>query len=467
MTKPNIVPVFCLEVPQPFGTVIRYTNHGYERTEILLFGRLLREARAASGLNHPNIVTIYEIGAEEDVDFIAMEYIEGKSLSELIPPRGVNPQEVLRCGAQIADALGKAHSAGVLHRDLKPSNIMITAEGCVKLLDFGLANMFEPVTSPERMLKSDALTQEGVVAGTAAYMSPEQAEGRNLDAPSDLFSFGTVLYEMATGRRPFTGNSRLTLMHRIANEEPQHPGQIVPLPPALEALILRCLQKNPSSRYQTAAELKAAIEGLELETPATVARPAAEFSPWRRNTTIRRGVLLLAGTLAVAAIGNLGMRMVRRSPEVSAMRTVRFTIAPVGLSRSGASAEIDAEVSISRDGKHIAYVASPDDQLWIRDLDQEQARPVPGATGAYQVFWSPDNEQVGYSSGRACGIRSGCDLVRIAARGGTPVLITKLPFAFRRASWSSDGTHISFRRSIKSFPHTRSTFRWRAKIGAG
>lgn len=152
-----------------------------------------------------------------------MEYVEGKSLSELIPPEGLGPREVLRYAVQIADALGKAHAAGVLHRDLKPSNIMVTPEGCVKLLDFGLAKMFEPDSSPDRFLQSDALTEEGTVAGTAAYMSPEQAGGRNLDARSDLFSFGTVLYEMAAGRRPFTADSRLALLNRIVNDDPQPP----------------------------------------------------------------------------------------------------------------------------------------------------------------------------------------------------------------------------------------------------
>jgi hypothetical protein len=192
------------------------------------------------------------------------------------------------------------------------------------------------------------------------------------------------------------------------------------------------------------ADLKAALEDLETETPGARARPAAGFGSSRRRTRIRKVALLVAAISAAAAITIFGTRTFQRSPEVGALRTVRFTITPEHMVRSGATGEIDAEISISRDGKHIAYVASPDGQLWIRDLDQEQARPVPGATSVYQVFWSPGNDVVGYSSGRGCGLRGGCDLVRIAVQGGTPVLITKLQGAFRRAAWSSEGSTILF-----------------------
>lgn len=187
--------------------------------------RLMMEARAASALNHPNIITIYEIGSDRGVDFIAMEYVQGKRLDELIPSKGLRPVQALRYAVQVADGLAKAHSAGILHRDLKPSNIMVTEEGRVKILDFGLAKVLEPAdSSPDGTTATmRGVTEEGTVAGTAAYMSPEQAEGRKLDVRSDIFSFGSVLYEMVTGRRPFDADSRLALLTRIVNEEPQPP----------------------------------------------------------------------------------------------------------------------------------------------------------------------------------------------------------------------------------------------------
>jgi serine/threonine protein kinase/Tol biopolymer transport system component len=402
--------------------------------------RLLREARAASGLNHPNIVTIYEISSDQNVDFIAMEYVEGSSLGEMIPPTGLPPRDAVRFAIQISDALAKAHAAGVLHRDLKPSNIRITRDGCVKLLDFGLAKMLEPSQSSQL----DALTEEGAVLGTTAYMSPEQADGRSLDARSDQFSFGTVLYEMCTGRRPFTAHSRLALMTKIVNEDAQRPSEIVPLPVDLEPVILRCLRRDAAARYPSMLEVKSALEALDAGAPVVRAKPESRLGLFRRRTAVRNAILLAAGISAAAAITIVRTRRLQRSFDADSPKTVRFTITPANLVKSGMPGEIDAEVSISRDGKHIAYVESAGGQLWVRDLDQEQARPVPGATSVYQVFWSPDNEWIGYSAGVGCAPRGGCDLVKIPVRGGTPATIAKLHGLFRRASWSSDGETIVF-----------------------
>jgi serine/threonine protein kinase len=409
--------------------------------------RLMREARAASGLNHPNIVTIYEIGSDRDVDFIAMEYVEGKRLDDLIPPKGLRPSQLLRYAVQVADALAKAHGAGILHRDLKPSNIMVTSEGSVKLLDFGLAKVLEPADStPDAPTATvQQLTEEGAVVGTAAYMSPEQAEGRKLDARSDIFSFGSVLYEMVTGRKPFTADTKLALLTRIVNEEPQPPREIAPVPPDLEKMILRCLRKEPSRRYQTMADLKVALEDLETEIsgpPVQASKLASKLGPSRRPA-IRRVALFAAAISAAVLMTFISMQVFQRSPEGSPQRTVKFTITPANLVR-GSDYNTDSEVNISRDGKHIAYVESQGGQLWIRDIDQEKARPVPGATAVYQTFWSPDNQSIGYSAGRLCGTRGGCDLVRIPVQGGTPALIVKLQGAFRRAFWSSDGETIVY-----------------------
>ena len=187
---------------------------------------------------------------------------------------------------------------------------------------------------------------------------------------------------MATGRRPFTAASRLSLLNRIVNDDPPRPGAIAPLPLELEAVILRCLRKDPSRRYQTGAEVKAALEGVSEPASGGQGRAASRFG----SPVLRKAGWVALVVAAAAALVAAGGRIFPRSPEV-ALRTVKFTITPAMLVRSGAVGEIDAEVSISRDGKHIAYVESPAGQLWIRDLDQEQARPVPGATKVYQAFW--------------------------------------------------------------------------------
>jgi eukaryotic-like serine/threonine-protein kinase len=371
---------------------------------------LLHEARAAGALNHPNIVAIYECGADLDLDFIAMEYVEGKRLDEIIRTGGLPAGSVLKYGIQIANALATAHDAGILHRDLKPSNIMVTPGDRIKILDFGLAKPLEP--------NAENTPADGELAGTPAYMSPEQAQAREFDARSEVFSFGAVLYEMATGLRAFAAENQTAILRKVIAEDPRPPGQIAQLPSGLEKLILRCLAKNPSDRWQSMAEVERALERL--------ARP-------------RSAKPIAIAALAIAASLALVLLEWRPSPRVSEggnVQTVKFTISPPNLSR-GADNEIDAEVSVSPDGKHITYVESPNGQLWVRDLDQERARIVPGATRVYQVFWSPDSRNVGYS----VGLR---DLVRIPLEGGVATPVAKLAGDFRQASWSADGKTILY-----------------------
>src|SRR5713226_181020 len=266
--------------------------------------RFVQEAKAASALNHPNIVTIHDIRSHEGMDFIVMEYIEGKTLDELIAPKGLRPAQALKYAVQIADALAKAHGASILHRDLKPSNIMVTEEGRVKILDFGLAKLLEPAdsSSDAATLTARPLTEEGSVLGTAAYMSPEQAEGLKLYVRSDIFSFGSFLYEMVTGRKPFTGDSRLAMLTKILNEDPTPPGQLAAaIPPEMEKLILRCLRKDPARRYQTMADLKVALEDLEAESASgTQSQLPPVRAPSRRHWAWAGllPVLLVAGFFA-------------------------------------------------------------------------------------------------------------------------------------------------------------------------
>jgi serine/threonine protein kinase len=259
--------------------------------------RFVQEAKAASALNHPNIVTIYDIRSQDGTDFIVMEYIEGQTLDELIAPKGMRPAPVLKYAVQIADALAKTHGAGILHRDLKPSNVMVTGEGRIKILDFGLAKLVEPAdSSPDAStLTARPLTEEGAVLGTVAYMSPEQAEGRKLDGRSDIFSFGSVLYEMVSGRKPFTGDSRLAMLTKILNEDPKSPGELATsVPPELEKIILRCLRKDPARRYQTMADLKVALEDVSQDSG--LRKPARAASRWAWAALLP--VLLVGGFFA-------------------------------------------------------------------------------------------------------------------------------------------------------------------------
>ena len=213
--------------------------------------RFVQEARAASALNHPNIVTVYDVRSDDGVDFIVMEYVEGRTLDQTIVSRGLEVTRSLRYAAQIADALARAHEAGIVHRDLKPSNVIVTPADRVKVLDFGVAKLLDrgEGDTAKRRHAASPITDAGMAVGTAAYMSPEQAEGKKIDARSDIFSFGAVLYEMITGRKPFAGDSQVAILSKVLNEEPPAPGTLVTgLPQDVERTILRCLRKDPARR---------------------------------------------------------------------------------------------------------------------------------------------------------------------------------------------------------------------------
>src|SRR5215469_240287 len=250
--------------------------------------RFVREAKAASALNHPNIVTIYAIDSGEiegaAYQYIAMEYVAGETLDRLVGRKGLRVRDAVKYAIQMADALSAAHAAGIVHRDLKPSNIMVTPQGQVKLLDFGLAKLDEAAgTDPfAETIQAQAaqlnLTEAGTILGTVAYMSSEQAEGKALDGRSDIFSFGSVLYEMITGRQAFTGHSKLSALSGILHTDPQPLAEAVPgLPPELDKIVSRCLKKDPARRWQTMADLKVALEELRDELDSSqlpAAKPA-------------------------------------------------------------------------------------------------------------------------------------------------------------------------------------------------
>src|SRR6266480_1518030 len=266
--------------------------------------RFVQEAKAASALNHPNIITIYDIGSADGIDFIAMEFVAGKTLDRCIPRHGWRLDEALKYSVQIADALVAAHKAGIVHRDLKPGNVMVTEHGLVKVLDFGLAKLTESTAPADeattRTLKPT--TEEGAIVGTVSYMSPGQAEGKKVDARSDIFSFGALLYEMVTGRRAFQGDSKISTLSAILREEPKSASQIVEgLPRELERIIARCLRKSQERRFQAMPDLKVALEELKEESDSGTLSAAP--APMRlRDRRLVWAVLLLAIAVIAGAV---------------------------------------------------------------------------------------------------------------------------------------------------------------------
>jgi predicted Ser/Thr protein kinase len=259
-----------------------------DRRTILSKQRFMREAKAASALNHPNIVTVYEFGSDDGLDFIAMEYVEGSTLHELLNLRGTPRETMLEYARQAAVAVAKAHAAGIVHRDLKPNNIMATREGLVKVLDFGLAKQ-EPAANSDAT-QTLSLTIAGAIAGTPAYMSPEQAAGEPADHRSDIFSLGVILYEIVCGERPFRGPNPQATLHQIATAEPPPVEGIDPsAPKQLVALIERCLTKNREQRLQSMNEVAAGLSAILQPQPAPSRRPVA------------------AGILTIGILGALGM----------------------------------------------------------------------------------------------------------------------------------------------------------------
>ena len=350
--------------------------------------RFVREAKAASALNHPNIVTIYDIRSVGGVDFIVMEYIEGQTLEALIPSTGMRPAQALKHAVQIADALAKAHGAGILHRDIKPSNVMITEEGRVKILDFGLAKLCEPAElSTEAPTLTRPLTEEGAVVGTAAYMSPEQAEGRKLDARTDIFSFGSVLYEMVTGRKPFTGDSRLMILSKVLNEEPAPPRDLAAaIPPDLEKAILRCLRKDRARRYQTMADLKVALEDLETESASG---PPARVAAGRASSRRRRVWAALVPLLLAAAF--FAWRAWRVPESTEPLRAVPLTTLR-GVQRYP---------SFSPDGNHLAFTWTGPGQdnpdIYVHQIGSgSPSRRTTDPGNDYNPIWSPDGRSIAF-----------------------------------------------------------------------
>jgi eukaryotic-like serine/threonine-protein kinase len=298
--------------------------------------RFVQEAKAASSLNHANIVTIYDIDTQEidgkPVRYIAMEYVAGETLDHLIGRKGLRVRTALKYAVQIADALAAAHAAGIVHRDLKPSNVMVTPQGLVKVLDFGLAKLNEEAEADAfaETIHGDGapLTEEGTILGTVAYMSPEQAEGKKVDARSDIFSFGSMLYEMVTGQRAFAGGSKLSSLSAVLHKEPQPPSQAAPdIPQELDRIIARCMKKDPVRRWQSMADVKVALDELRDEMESSSAdpgRPSLTLAGKRAAPLAKRWLIL--GTLGLLLVGlGLGAYSARRYLRAAPLTFQRLT----------------------------------------------------------------------------------------------------------------------------------------------
>jgi Tol biopolymer transport system component/tRNA A-37 threonylcarbamoyl transferase component Bud32 len=402
--------------------------------------RFVQEAKAASSLNHPNIITIYDIGQAEGVDFISMECVSGKTLDRLIPRHGMRLNEVLKCAVQIADALARAHSAGIVHRDLKPGNIMVNEHGLVKVLDFGLAKLTEatPVDGDDSTRTMRPTTEEGKIVGTVAYMSPEQAEGKKVDARSDIFSFGSVLYEMVTGGQAFHGDTKASTLAAILKDNPRPASQLVDgLPREVERLISRCLRKDVNQRSQHIDDVKIALEELKEESDSGVLGTAAvaKTKPGYRLTW----VLTIVAALLIGAAG-LWFRLKSGSPEVP--------LVAVPLTSYGG---LELWPTLSPDGTQVAFSWDGEKQnkfdIYVKQIGVEPPfRLTSDAAMDYSPAWSPDGGFIAFLRELS---HDKTDIVLVPQRGGPERILSEIKGSMQQAlpwgpylSWTPDSKWI-------------------------
>jgi serine/threonine protein kinase len=390
-------------------------SHDTERV-----ARFQREARVLASLNHSNIAGIYGVEEIESRHFLVMELVAGETLADRIKRGAIPIEEALPLAKQVAEALEEAHEKGIIHRDLKPANIKLTPDGKVKVLDFGLAKAYETETSKPNLSQSPtisvAATNAGVILGTAAYMSPEQARGRTVDRRADIFAFGCVLYEMLTGRPTFEGEDITEILGRVVTTEPDWSRLPAGTPSSIARLLRRALKKDPRQRLGDIRDARIEIEEAGMAAQEAVPTPASRRSRWP-----------WIASLAVAALIILSM-------AIPTARHVFETPPPemrVEINTPPTSSPFD--FALSPDGRHLVFVAAGErgPQLWLRSLDQTESQPMAGTEGALSPFWSADSRSVGFFASRR--------LHRVDIAGGSPKPLADAPGGLGGA-WNADGT---------------------------
>jgi Tol biopolymer transport system component/predicted Ser/Thr protein kinase len=402
-------------------------THLADRSE--LRERFEREAKTIASLNHPHICVLHDIGQQDGIDYLVMEYLEGETLAQRLQKGPLPLEQVLQYAIEIADALDKSHRKGITHRDLKPGNIMLTKSG-TKLLDFGLAKLKQeaaPATPVSQLpTMQNAITGEGTILGTLQYMAPEQVEAKEVDARTDIFAFGAVVYEMATGKKAFEGKSSASVMAKIMETEPPPISSLQPMtPPALDRMIKTCLAKDPDERWQTAGDMCRELKWVAESSSSAVA-PAAATAERVRTLRVWAFVTGLA-CLILAAIAGFAGWILKPTPPKAVTRTV-ITLPPgdrlVGPDQPA--------LSLSPDGKELAYAATRGGitQIYLRSLDSLEDRPITGTERGYDPFFSPDGQWLGFfSDGK---------LKKALVSGGPAVALADAENPYG-GSWSSQG----------------------------
>jgi eukaryotic-like serine/threonine-protein kinase len=457
--------------------------------------RMEREARAISSLNHPHICQLYDIGSQNGVDFLVMEFLEGETLAERLRKGGLPMTEILKIGMAVAEALAIAHRQGIVHRDLKPGNIMLTQAGA-KLMDFGLAKSLGLTTTsstsgaaPPSFTAAPTLsgpspltplTTAGTVIGTIQYMSPEQIEGKEADARSDIFAFGAVLYEMAAGKRPFHGKSQISLASAILESDPEPLSNAKPeTSRAFEHVVATCLHKNPEDRYQTVHDIKLELQWIASEKLATQ-KPMSSEAP-AAAPRVTRTLIWTAVGVAVLLLANLAQFLQHRNARPA--QSIRTVVDPPANTNFRLSDDNAGPPVLSPDGTTLAFTATGSDgqvQIWVRPMNSTEAHPVQGTDNAIFPFWSPDSRSLGFfadakvktidlNGGSAIAV---CDaalgrggswgpggiilfsagpvspILQVNVAGGTPTVVTKIDSAqhtsHRWPFFLPDGKHFLY-----------------------
>ena len=410
--------------------------------------RFDREARTISSVNHPNICTLYDVGHQDGTDYLVMEYLEGETLADRLR-RGPLPfDQVLKYGIEICDGLEKANRSGVVHRDLKPGNVMLTKAGA-KLMDFGLAkaSVASPVVTDSALTSgltatlttppgSHPLTAQGTVVGTFQYMSPEQVEGKEADARSDIFALGALLYEMATGKRAFEGKTAASAMAAVLERDPAPISSLQPATPlAFDRLVRTCLAKDPDDRWQTAhdvkLQLKQIAQGGSQTSAQAISAAAIPAAPSRRHGSLWAwAVAAILGVIAAAAL--IMASIANQKPQ----SILRVEINPPAKMQFNLSGDNAGPAMISPNGRYIVFSANGvgGTQLYLRPLDTTASHALPGTENGVFPFWSPDSHSIAFFTNDK--------LKRMEIDGGTPVTICDSVLG-RGGSWSQDGTIVA------------------------